>query len=116
MEHIQGAWMKISNGFGLKDSVFDGPSCMSPTIAQQFGYHRRASDDGRLGDPSKASNTIRVYLPNKQRTVVSSKPSGVLYLFLMFFFFFFLTLFFSSFCCNIILSFFSCAGYWCVFC
>lgn len=79
--------MKISNGFGLKDSVFDGPSCMSPTIAQQFGYHRRASDDGRLGDPSKASNTIRVYLPNKQRTVVSSKPSGVLYLFLMFFFF-----------------------------
>ncbi|KAM4023055.1 RAF proto-oncogene serine/threonine-protein kinase isoform 2-T2 [Anomaloglossus baeobatrachus] len=71
MEHIQGAWMKISNGFGLKDSVFDGSSCMSPTIMQQFTYQRRASDDGKLADPSKASSTIRVYLPNKQRTVVN---------------------------------------------
>ncbi|KAG9483661.1 RAF proto-oncogene serine/threonine-protein kinase isoform X4 [Eleutherodactylus coqui] len=71
MEHIQGAWMKISNGFGFKDSVFDGSNCMSPTIMQQFAYQRRASDDGKLGDPSKASSTIRVYLPNKQRTVVN---------------------------------------------
>ncbi|XP_075689948.1 RAF proto-oncogene serine/threonine-protein kinase isoform X1 [Rhinoderma darwinii] len=71
MEHIQGAWVKISNGFGFKDSVFDGPSCMSPTIMQQFAYQRRASDDGKLGDPSKASSTIRVFLPNKQRTVVN---------------------------------------------
>ncbi|KAM3914929.1 RAF proto-oncogene serine/threonine-protein kinase isoform 3-T6 [Leptodactylus fuscus] len=71
MEHIQGAWMKISNGFGFKDSVFDGSSCMSPTIMQQFQYQRRASDDGKLGDPSKASSTIRVFLPNKQRTVVN---------------------------------------------
>ncbi|KAM5147901.1 RAF proto-oncogene serine/threonine-protein kinase [Mantella aurantiaca] len=79
MEHIQGAWMKISNGFGLKDSVFDGPSCMSPTIVQQFGYPRRASDDGRLGDTSKASNTIRVYLPNKQRTVVNVRNGMTLH-------------------------------------
>ncbi|XP_063796856.1 RAF proto-oncogene serine/threonine-protein kinase isoform X2 [Pseudophryne corroboree] len=71
MEHIQGAWVRISNGFGLKDSVFDGSSCMSPTIVQQFGYQRRASDDGKLTDTSKASSTIRVYLPNKQRTVVN---------------------------------------------
>ncbi|XP_071983962.1 RAF proto-oncogene serine/threonine-protein kinase isoform X1 [Engystomops pustulosus] len=71
MEHIQGAWMKISNGFGFKDSVFDGSTCMSPTIMQQFAYQRRASDDGKLGDSSKASSTIRVYLPNKQRTVVN---------------------------------------------
>ncbi|KAM9327234.1 RAF proto-oncogene serine/threonine-protein kinase isoform 3-T3 [Gastrophryne carolinensis] len=79
MEHIQGAWMKISNGFGLKDSVFDGSSCMSPTIVQQFGYQRRASDDGRLGDISKASNTIRVYLPNKQRTVVNVRNGMTLH-------------------------------------
>ncbi|KAM4651862.1 RAF proto-oncogene serine/threonine-protein kinase isoform 1-T1 [Discoglossus pictus] len=71
MEHIQGAWKTISNGFGFKDSVFDGSSCMSPTISQQFGYQRRASDDGKLMDTSKTSNTIRVYLPNKQRTVVN---------------------------------------------
>uniref|UniRef100_A0A8C0D0G9 Raf-1 proto-oncogene, serine/threonine kinase n=1 Tax=Balaenoptera musculus TaxID=9771 RepID=A0A8C0D0G9_BALMU len=69
MEHIQGAWKTISNGFGFKDAVFDGPSCISPTIVQQFGYQRRASDDGKLTDPSKTSNTIRVFLPNKQRTV-----------------------------------------------
>lgn len=71
MEHIQGAWKTISNGFGLKDSVFDGPNCISPTIVQQFGYQRRASDDGKISDTSKTSNTIRVFLPNKQRTVVS---------------------------------------------
>ncbi|OBS64891.1 hypothetical protein A6R68_06583, partial [Neotoma lepida] len=71
MEHIQGAWKTISNGFGLKDAVFDGSSCISPTIAQQFGYQRRASDDGKLTDSSKTSNTIRVFLPNKQRTVVN---------------------------------------------
>ncbi|XP_068107903.1 RAF proto-oncogene serine/threonine-protein kinase isoform X4 [Hyperolius riggenbachi] len=79
MEHIQGAWMKLSNGFGLKDSVFDGPSCMSPTIVQQFGYQRRASDDGRLGDISKAGNIIRVYLPNKQRTVVNVRSGMTLH-------------------------------------
>nr|XP_044989585.1 RAF proto-oncogene serine/threonine-protein kinase isoform X1 [Jaculus jaculus] len=71
MEHIQGAWKTISNGFGLKDTVFDGSSCISPTIVQQFGYQRRASDDGKLTDSSKTNNTIRVFLPNKQRTVVN---------------------------------------------
>uniref|UniRef100_H0XN54 RAF proto-oncogene serine/threonine-protein kinase n=1 Tax=Otolemur garnettii TaxID=30611 RepID=H0XN54_OTOGA len=71
MEHIQGAWKTISNGFGFKDAVFDGSSCISPTIVQQFGYQRRASDDGKLTDSSKTSNTIRVFLPNKQRTVVN---------------------------------------------
>uniref|UniRef100_A0A6I8PS04 RAF proto-oncogene serine/threonine-protein kinase n=1 Tax=Ornithorhynchus anatinus TaxID=9258 RepID=A0A6I8PS04_ORNAN len=71
MEHFQGAWKTISNGLGFKDSVFDGSSCISPTIVQQFGYQRRASDDGKLTDSSKTSNTIRVFLPNKQRTVVN---------------------------------------------
>ncbi|XP_069500045.1 RAF proto-oncogene serine/threonine-protein kinase isoform X2 [Ambystoma mexicanum] len=71
MEHFQGAWKTLSNGFGFKDSVFDGPNCMSPTIGQQFGYQRRASDDGKLTDSAKTSNRIRVNLPNKQRTVVS---------------------------------------------
>uniref|UniRef100_A0A8C0P844 RAF proto-oncogene serine/threonine-protein kinase n=1 Tax=Canis lupus familiaris TaxID=9615 RepID=A0A8C0P844_CANLF len=71
MEHIQGAWKTISNGFGFKDTVFDGPSCISPTIVQPFGFQRRASDDGKLTDSSKTSNTIRVFLPNKQRTVVN---------------------------------------------
>uniref|UniRef100_A0A2K6PVI1 RAF proto-oncogene serine/threonine-protein kinase n=1 Tax=Rhinopithecus roxellana TaxID=61622 RepID=A0A2K6PVI1_RHIRO len=70
MEHIQGAWKTISRGFGFKDAVFDGSSCVSPAIVQQFGCQRRASDDGKRPDPSKTSNTIRVFLPNKQRTVV----------------------------------------------
>uniref|UniRef100_A0A8D2PX39 RAF proto-oncogene serine/threonine-protein kinase n=1 Tax=Zosterops lateralis melanops TaxID=1220523 RepID=A0A8D2PX39_ZOSLA len=79
MEHIQGAWKTISNGFGLKDSVFDGPNCISPTIVQQFGYQRRASDDGKISDTSKTSNTIRVFLPNKQRTVVNVKNGMTLH-------------------------------------
>ncbi|KAM6325439.1 RAF proto-oncogene serine/threonine-protein kinase isoform 1-T1 [Podargus strigoides] len=79
MEHIQGAWKTISNGFGLKDSVFDGPNCISPTIVQQFGYQRRASDDGKISDSSKTSNTIRVFLPNKQRTVVNVRNGMTLH-------------------------------------
>ncbi|XP_035193893.1 RAF proto-oncogene serine/threonine-protein kinase isoform X4 [Oxyura jamaicensis] len=79
MEHIQGAWKTISNGFGFKDSVFDGPNCISPTIVQQFGYQRRASDDGKISDTSKTSNTIRVFLPNKQRTVVNVRNGMTLH-------------------------------------
>ncbi|XP_036415225.1 RAF proto-oncogene serine/threonine-protein kinase [Colossoma macropomum] len=77
MEHIQGAWKTLSNGFGLKDSVFDD-TCMSPTITKGFPYQRRSSDDGKIPDSSKAS-TIRVYLPNKQRTVVSVRPGMTLH-------------------------------------
>uniref|UniRef100_A0A9L0JMX3 RBD domain-containing protein n=1 Tax=Equus asinus TaxID=9793 RepID=A0A9L0JMX3_EQUAS len=70
--YIQGPWKTISNGFGFKDAVcLMAPSCISPTIVQQFGYQRRASDDGKLTDSSETSNTIRVFLPNKQRTVVN---------------------------------------------
>ncbi|XP_017265078.1 raf-1 proto-oncogene, serine/threonine kinase a isoform X2 [Kryptolebias marmoratus] len=72
MEHLQGAWRTLSNGFGMKDSVFEGP-CLSPTVVQGFPCQRRASDDGKVPD-SKTSSTIRVYLPNQQRTVVSHCP------------------------------------------
>uniref|UniRef100_A0A672Q4P3 RAF proto-oncogene serine/threonine-protein kinase n=1 Tax=Sinocyclocheilus grahami TaxID=75366 RepID=A0A672Q4P3_SINGR len=75
MEHIQGAWKSISHGFGCKDSVFE-ESCMSPTVLKNFSY-RRLSDDGRIPD-SKTSSTIRVYLPNKQRTVVNVRPGMTL--------------------------------------
>lgn len=79
MEHIQGAWKTLSNGFGFKDSVFED-ACMSPTIIKGFPYQRRASDDGKIPDSTKTSSTIRVYLPNHQRTVVShpmpSRPSN----------------------------------------
>uniref|UniRef100_A0A671MT96 RAF proto-oncogene serine/threonine-protein kinase n=1 Tax=Sinocyclocheilus anshuiensis TaxID=1608454 RepID=A0A671MT96_9TELE len=49
---------------------------MSPTILNNFPY-RRLSDDGRIPD-SKTSSTIRVYLPNKQRTVVNVRPGMTL--------------------------------------
>uniref|UniRef100_A0A8C1D010 RAF proto-oncogene serine/threonine-protein kinase n=1 Tax=Cyprinus carpio carpio TaxID=630221 RepID=A0A8C1D010_CYPCA len=49
---------------------------MSPTILKNFSY-RRLSDDGRIPD-SKTSSTIRVYLPNKQRTVVNVRPGMTL--------------------------------------
>ncbi|XP_030632219.1 RAF proto-oncogene serine/threonine-protein kinase isoform X2 [Chanos chanos] len=78
MEHFQGAWKTLNNGFGLKDSVFDN-SCMSPTIIKGFPYQRRASDDGKIPDSSKTSSTIRVYLPNKQRTVVNVRPGLTLH-------------------------------------
>ncbi|XP_076124721.1 RAF proto-oncogene serine/threonine-protein kinase isoform X2 [Alosa pseudoharengus] len=78
MEHIQGAWRTLSNGFGLKDSVFED-ACMSPTIIKSFPYQRRASDDGKMADSSKTSSTIRVYLPNQQRTVVNVRPGMTLH-------------------------------------
>lgn len=70
MEHLQGALKTLSNGFGMKDAEFEGP-CLSPTMVQGYPCQRRSSDDSKMPD-SKASSTIRVYLPNQQRTVVSS--------------------------------------------
>ncbi|XP_061779782.1 raf-1 proto-oncogene, serine/threonine kinase a isoform X2 [Nerophis lumbriciformis] len=76
MEHLQGAWKTLSNGFGMKDSAFEGP-CLSPTMVQGFSCQRRSSDDSKIPD-SKASSTIRVYLPNHQRTVVNVRPGMTL--------------------------------------
>lgn len=59
MEQLQGAWRSVTNGLGAKDSVFES-SRTSPVIQSQ----RCSSDD------SKTSRTIRVFLPNQQRTVV----------------------------------------------
>lgn len=70
MEHLQGAWKTLSNGFGMKETEFDSP-CLSPTMVQGFPCQRRSSDDSKMPD-SKTSSTIRVYLPNQQRTVVGS--------------------------------------------
>ncbi|XP_076865663.1 RAF proto-oncogene serine/threonine-protein kinase [Brachyhypopomus gauderio] len=77
MEQLQGAWKSLSNGFGFKDSVFEDAR-VSPTIPKGFPYQRRSSDDGKIPDSSKA-NTIRVYLPNKQRTVVNVRPGMTLH-------------------------------------
>lgn len=77
MEHLQGAWKTLSNGFGMKDSAFEGP-CLSPTMVQGFHCQRRSSDDSKMPD-SKTSSTIRVYLPNQQRTVVNVRPGMTLY-------------------------------------
>uniref|UniRef100_A0AAY4DGV9 RAF proto-oncogene serine/threonine-protein kinase n=1 Tax=Denticeps clupeoides TaxID=299321 RepID=A0AAY4DGV9_9TELE len=77
MEQLQGAFKTLSNGFSLKDSVFED-TCLSPTIIKGFPYQRRASDDGKIPD-SKTSSTIRVYLPNKQRTVVNVRPGMTLH-------------------------------------
>ncbi|KAM9855559.1 raf-1 proto-oncogene, serine/threonine kinase a [Aulostomus maculatus] len=76
MEHLQGAWKTLSNGFGMKDSAFEGP-CLSPTMVQGFPCQRRSSDDSKMPD-SKTSSTIRVYLPNQQRTVVNVRPGMTL--------------------------------------
>ncbi|KAM6978042.1 raf-1 proto-oncogene, serine/threonine kinase a isoform 2-T2 [Aplochiton taeniatus] len=77
MEHLQGAWKTLSNGFGVKDPMFEGP-CLSPTMVQGFPYQRRSSDESKLPDP-KANSTIRVYLPNQQRTVVNVRPGMTLH-------------------------------------
>nr|XP_046251501.1 raf-1 proto-oncogene, serine/threonine kinase a isoform X1 [Scatophagus argus]XP_046251502.1 raf-1 proto-oncogene, serine/threonine kinase a isoform X1 [Scatophagus argus]XP_046251503.1 raf-1 proto-oncogene, serine/threonine kinase a isoform X1 [Scatophagus argus] len=77
MEHRQGAWKTLSNGFGMKDSALEGP-CLSPTMVQGFPCQRRSSDDSKMPD-SKTSSTIRVYLPNQQRTVVNVRPGMTLY-------------------------------------
>ncbi|XP_041129216.1 RAF proto-oncogene serine/threonine-protein kinase-like isoform X4 [Polyodon spathula] len=79
MEHFHEAWRTLSNGFGLKDSVFEDSPCMSPTIVQGLPYQRRSSDESRITDSGKTSSTIRVYLPNKQRTVVNVRPGMTLY-------------------------------------
>uniref|UniRef100_A0A673ZJ96 RAF proto-oncogene serine/threonine-protein kinase n=1 Tax=Salmo trutta TaxID=8032 RepID=A0A673ZJ96_SALTR len=47
-------------------------------MVQGFPYQRRSSDDGKIPD-SKTSSTIRVYLPNQQRTVVNVRPGMTLH-------------------------------------
>ncbi|KAM9829704.1 raf-1 proto-oncogene, serine/threonine kinase a isoform X2 [Syngnathus typhle] len=74
MEHLHGAWKTL--GFGIKDNAFEGP-CLSPTRVEGFPCQRRSSDDSKLPD-SKTSSTIRVYLPNQQRTVVNVRPGMTL--------------------------------------
>uniref|UniRef100_A0A8B9HIQ4 RAF proto-oncogene serine/threonine-protein kinase n=1 Tax=Astyanax mexicanus TaxID=7994 RepID=A0A8B9HIQ4_ASTMX len=74
--HLQGAWKTISNGLGMKDAVFESPC--SPTMVQGFPYQRRSSDDSKIPD-SKTSSTIRVYLPNQQRTVVNVRSGMTLH-------------------------------------
>ncbi|XP_062872219.1 raf-1 proto-oncogene, serine/threonine kinase a isoform X2 [Trichomycterus rosablanca] len=75
MEHLQGAWKTLSNGLGMKESALESP-CISPTAAQEFPYQRRSSsEDSKIPD----SKTIRVYLPNKQRTVVNARPGMTLH-------------------------------------
>ncbi|XP_007238503.3 raf-1 proto-oncogene, serine/threonine kinase a isoform X1 [Astyanax mexicanus] len=76
MEHLQGAWKTLSNGLGMKDAVFESPC--SPTMVQGFPYQRRSSDDSKIPD-SKTSSTIRVYLPNQQRTVVNVRSGMTLH-------------------------------------
>uniref|UniRef100_A0A8C9XAA0 RAF proto-oncogene serine/threonine-protein kinase n=1 Tax=Sander lucioperca TaxID=283035 RepID=A0A8C9XAA0_SANLU len=61
----------------MKDSAFEGP-CLSPTLVQGFPCQRRSSDDSKMPD-SKTSSTIRVYLPNQQRTVVNVRPGMTLH-------------------------------------
>ncbi|TSW08312.1 RAF proto-oncogene serine/threonine-protein kinase [Bagarius yarrelli] len=77
MEHVEGTWKTLSNGFGFRDSVFED-TCMTPTITKGFPYRRRSSDDEKIINPSKAS-TIRVYLPNQQRTVVNVRQGMTLH-------------------------------------
>ncbi|XP_072305029.1 raf-1 proto-oncogene, serine/threonine kinase a isoform X2 [Eucyclogobius newberryi] len=77
MEHLQGAWKSLSNGFSMKDPAFENP-CLSPTMVQGFPCQRRSSDDAKMPD-SKTSSTIRVYLPNQQRTVVNVRPGMTLH-------------------------------------
>uniref|UniRef100_A0A8C6UV55 RAF proto-oncogene serine/threonine-protein kinase n=1 Tax=Neogobius melanostomus TaxID=47308 RepID=A0A8C6UV55_9GOBI len=47
-------------------------------MVQGFSCQRRASDDSKMPD-SKTSSTIRVYLPNQQRTVVNVRPGMTLH-------------------------------------
>ncbi|KAL0159038.1 hypothetical protein M9458_047114, partial [Cirrhinus mrigala] len=61
MDQLHGARRSVTNGLGMKESVFES-SCMSPVIRGVPCQHR-SSDD------SKTSRTIRVFLPNQQRTV-----------------------------------------------
>ncbi|RXN24117.1 RAF proto-oncogene serine threonine- kinase-like isoform X2 [Labeo rohita] len=71
MEQLQGAWRSVTNGLGMKESVYES-SYMSPVIRGVPCQHR-SSDD------SKTSRTIRVFLPNQQRTVVNVRPGMTLH-------------------------------------
>lgn len=59
----------INNGLDSKPRLFGERQLHLPYNSSTVWLSASASDDGKLTDPSKTSNTIRVFLPNKQRTV-----------------------------------------------
>ncbi|XP_056305851.1 raf-1 proto-oncogene, serine/threonine kinase a isoform X2 [Danio aesculapii] len=72
MEQLQGAWRTVTNGLLTKDSVSES-SYASPVIKSPAPCQIRSSND------SKTSRTIRVFLPNQQRTVVNVRPGMTLH-------------------------------------
>lgn len=66
MEQLQGAWRSVTNGLGTKECVFESSCMIQPP-------QRQSSDDPRT------SRTIRVFLPNQQRTVVSVRAGVTLH-------------------------------------
>ncbi|XP_056117140.1 raf-1 proto-oncogene, serine/threonine kinase a isoform X2 [Rhinichthys klamathensis goyatoka] len=66
MEQLQGAWRSVTNGLGTRECVSES-SCVTPCP------QRPSSDEPR------ASRTIRVFLPNQQRTVVCVRAGVTLH-------------------------------------
>ncbi|CAM4683771.1 unnamed protein product [Leuciscus chuanchicus] len=66
MEQLQGAWRSVTNGLGTKECVFES-SCVTQSP------QRQSSDEPRT------SRTIRVFLPNQQRTVVCVRAGVTLH-------------------------------------
>ncbi|XP_055045033.2 raf-1 proto-oncogene, serine/threonine kinase a isoform X4 [Misgurnus anguillicaudatus] len=67
MMELQGVWRNISNGHNMKNSGFESPETMRGSACT-----RHRSDDSK-------SRTIRVFLPNHQRTVVNVRPGVTLH-------------------------------------
>nr|XP_055045033.1 raf-1 proto-oncogene, serine/threonine kinase a isoform X4 [Misgurnus anguillicaudatus] len=67
MMELQGVWRNISNGHSMKNSGFESPETMRGSACT-----RHRSDDSK-------SRTIRVFLPNHQRTVVNVRPGVTLH-------------------------------------
>uniref|UniRef100_A0AAY4EJN8 RAF proto-oncogene serine/threonine-protein kinase n=1 Tax=Denticeps clupeoides TaxID=299321 RepID=A0AAY4EJN8_9TELE len=72
MEHLHGALRNLGNGL-----VFESPST-SPAGVQSLSRPLRSSENSKIPD-SRTSSTIRVYLPNQQRTVVNVRPGMTLH-------------------------------------
>ncbi|KAG1927512.1 raf-1 proto-oncogene, serine/threonine kinase a isoform X3 [Pimephales promelas] len=62
MEQLQGVWRSVTNGLGTRECVSTSPCPQRPS-----------------SDEPRASRTIRVFLPNQQRTVVSVRAGVTLH-------------------------------------
>lgn len=81
MKRVSASSPYLSNGFSLPGLMISGAPCPPGGAQEQPPYQSqlRPSLEASPGELPRATGTVRVYLPNKQRTVVNVRAGMTVY-------------------------------------